>query len=568
MSEKKSFFKRDKTKAPAKSKLTITIILSLLLCIPIAWAVANAKIVDSKGFLGTPFSISLYDRDGNTVVSDSAMIEYASPRSAVSIFNTILTNMQKENIGSVDSSTLGDPFTADITRSGLQETYKFYFSEKDTCYCMDQNNQIYMIPQEDANAFLNSSYSESIYASATPPHLVTGNGETIIPNYTNWNYRIQSGEFVKATLIKNSVETSVYDISGNLNIEFETPPTNCRLQIYRDDSLIFDGKYEDIENLTIDTGTRLKVYVFATWDYDSAVSYYGDAKYVFYADINNYADFSLSSSQINHNEFIVISGTNIEDASKIKFTPILQNDTLMYIYTPVFQHEGNFVRALLPFPSNLETGNYCFNLTYGAFSKDFNVELKANSQDLTIYNSGVSFSSIYNMSNIDTQTEFINTVRSVPAEISENIYLSHRLVNPAELGLICEYRFGNLVSCTDGSFAYSALGNRYTKEGETQFSVSAASNGKVVFVGYCSYLGNFAVVDHGLGFKTWYGNLSSTSVVVGDYVVCGEQIGRSGTHSASLSDGYLLMCSYNDIFIDSEYCLNNGILDDLGSKSN
>ena len=568
MSEKRPFFKKDKKNAPIKSKITITVILSLLLCIPIAWALINAKLVDSKGFLGTPFSISLYDRSGNAIISDSAMVEYASPRSAVSIFNNILTNMQKENIGSVDPSTLGDPFTADINRSGLQEKYKFYFYEKDTCYCVDQNNQVYMILQQDANSFLNSSYSESIYASATPPQLITGNGEIIVPNYTNWNYRLQSGEFVKATQIDSSIETFVYDISGNLNIEFEIPPTECKLQIFRDDSLIFDGNYADIEDLTIDTGTRLKVYVLATWDYDSAVPYYGDVKYVFYADINNYADFSLSNNQINHNEFIVISGTNIEDVSKIKFTPILQSDTLMYIYDPVFKPEGNFVRAILPFPSNLEPGTYCFNLTYGAFSKDFTVELNAQNKDLKIYNSGVPFSNIYNMSSIDTQTDFINAVKSVPTDIAKNIYLSPNLTNPIDLGLTCEYKFGNLVSCSDGSFAYSALGNRYSKEGESNFSVSAANNGKVVCVGHCAYLGNFVVIDHGLGFKTWYANLSSINVVVGDYVKCGEQVGRSGTHSSSLSDGYLLMCSYNDIFMDSEYCITNGILNELGAKSN
>ena len=227
MSEKKSFF----GKLIKKRRLIFIIILSLALCIPIIWAVANANFVDSKGFLGTPFEIELYDSDQKLIVSDSAMVEYASPRSAVSVFNKIISNMKKESVGAVDPSTFGAPFYADITKGNLKESYRFYFSEKDNCYCMDQSNQIYLIDNNDANLFLNSGYSESIYSSSTPPLLITGNGENIIPSYTNWNYRTQSGEFVKATAIKTTFETVVYEISGSLNISFDSEPTNCRLQI-------------------------------------------------------------------------------------------------------------------------------------------------------------------------------------------------------------------------------------------------------------------------------------------------------------------------------------------------
>ena len=167
------------------------------------------------------------------------------------------------------------------------------------------------------------------------------------------------------------------------------------------------------------------------------------------------------------------------------------------------------------------------------------------------------------MSSIETQTEFVNTVSSIPKSIPENIYLNNTLANPDELGLTCEYTFGTLVSCDDESFAYSTLGNRYTKNDETNFAVTAFNNGKVIYTGSCAYLGNFVVIEHGLGFRTWYCNLSSINVTVGEYVVSGEQIGRSGTHFADSSDGFLLICSYYDIIIDSDYCIKNNILNIL-----
>ena len=58
--------------------------------------------------------------------------------------------------------------------------------------------------------------------------------------------------------------------------------------------------------------------------------------------------------------------------------------------------------------------------------------------------------------------------------------------------------------------------------------VPAMSSGKVAFVGFCDVLGNFVVVDHGYGLKTWYAHLSEISVSVGDIVRTSQSIGKTG----------------------------------------
>jgi murein DD-endopeptidase MepM/ murein hydrolase activator NlpD len=58
--------------------------------------------------------------------------------------------------------------------------------------------------------------------------------------------------------------------------------------------------------------------------------------------------------------------------------------------------------------------------------------------------------------------------------------------------------------------------------------VSAVNNGVVIYVGETDLSGVTVVVEHGLGLKSWYKNLSEALVGVGDTVSKGDVIARSG----------------------------------------
>jgi murein DD-endopeptidase MepM/ murein hydrolase activator NlpD len=67
-------------------------------------------------------------------------------------------------------------------------------------------------------------------------------------------------------------------------------------------------------------------------------------------------------------------------------------------------------------------------------------------------------------------------------------------------------------------------------------SILAAADGTVVWAdsrrrknGRPSDYGNHIIIDHGRGFITWYGHLSSMCVMAGDRVLRGDQIGTAGT---------------------------------------
>ncbi|MEE3331081.1 MAG: M23 family metallopeptidase [Myxococcota bacterium] len=58
--------------------------------------------------------------------------------------------------------------------------------------------------------------------------------------------------------------------------------------------------------------------------------------------------------------------------------------------------------------------------------------------------------------------------------------------------------------------------------------ITASNAGTVVFVGENGIYGQLVMLDHGLGLTTLYGHLSSIGVSVGDKVLKGAELGRSG----------------------------------------
>ena len=73
-------------------------------------------------------------------------------------------------------------------------------------------------------------------------------------------------------------------------------------------------------------------------------------------------------------------------------------------------------------------------------------------------------------------------------------------------------------------------------EAAAGLDVPTMASGKVVYTGNCDVLGNFVVVDHGYGLKTWYAHLSEISVSVGDVVRTSQTLGKTGNTGFTLEN--------------------------------
>ena len=70
-------------------------------------------------------------------------------------------------------------------------------------------------------------------------------------------------------------------------------------------------------------------------------------------------------------------------------------------------------------------------------------------------------------------------------------------------------------------------------QGDTGDTVRATANGTVTAAGWSGGYGKVVDVDHGNGFSTRYGHLSSIDVQVGQSVKIGQAIGRLGSTGRS-----------------------------------
>jgi septal ring factor EnvC (AmiA/AmiB activator) len=105
----------------------------------------------------------------------------------------------------------------------------------------------------------------------------------------------------------------------------------------------------------------------------------------------------------------------------------------------------------------------------------------------------------------------------------------------------------------DLEYEYTAFGNEYiVRDGGASFgaSVKTLQNGIVAYIGKDEALGNYVIIDHGCGLRTWYTNLSGVDVSVNDIVLIGQHIGKAGKSSVSNSEGFTLYCTIYDTIIN------------------
>lgn len=95
---------------------------------------------------------------------------------------------------------------------------------------------------------------------------------------------------------------------------------------------------------------------------------------------------------------------------------------------------------------------------------------------------------------------------------------------------------GAFIWPTYGGSITSGYGKRWGKmhegldiAGVSNRNIKSSDNGRVVSAGWNGNYGNCVIIDHGNGYRTLYGHLSSIAVSVGDVVEQGEKIGVMGS---------------------------------------
>lgn len=494
------------------------------------------------------FSVTLYDAENNIVAFDEVQPEFEQSDSLAMLFYDITISPTE-----ITRPTESAPYVRAVTEwNGKVTDIKCYFSENDTDrFYVDTNGKAFKISADQNRRFMNTNYSEKFCSNSKIYSLKTIDHDIIIPKSISWTYKSPNDMYTESKNNITTAEKLTYEITGSIDIDFEKTPDSARAYVYDGEELIYDGTVEQLPSLTAASGNLLHVLINAEWNKTPNTDKYGSASYDFYVKIKNSSTFSVNSETVRGGEFIILTCTNITNVSKISF------EANSAPYKPFFATDNDVVKAIIPFSTNDPERTYSFTVTYGASTETFSIKVIPSDTSKkyscnTLFFDNITFPEknnrsikdellSYNLPTFDT-VYFHGNFEAVNTDTFYTLY-SHN--STMQWGESLEY-------------SYTTVGTEYiVKENHVRgASVKALQNGIVVKTGRNNILGNFVVIDHGCGLRTWYTQLSSIDVIEGDILLLGQGLGKAGNSILDGKEGFKLYCTVNDTIIDPEILFN------------
>ncbi len=432
-----------------------------------------------------------------------------------------------------------------ISTSIKSESYLYYFSpDPTTNYYVSNTGSVYQIAEADAKRFISTVYAESIYKTSSVPSMTLSGMYAVTPDAAVWQYKNYTGEYVASDTTELVFdETENYELEGGFNLAFDIVPDYFNVKIVDGaGNVLFDDFYGNLGTLTFTANTNINVDVVARWYEDPSRSFCGELSYHFTSLVTAPAEFYLGMDSVERGGFVAITGVNVTNPDRITYTTNIEGGAI-----PKFYKDGEYVVALLPVDIDTPSGIYQLTFVYGGTTRVLSLYV----EDKTIGESKVSVDT--GMLNKTRTTTTVAAFRQTAAEImSKSVstrYFSGYFLEgaPNPDGLL--RGFGrDIVINGDQTNTYRNNGVDYSAMAGTD--VYACNAGEVVYVGSMDYTGNMVVIDHGLGLKTWYYNMGSCTVAVGDVVARGDVIGACGsTGFITMTSGVHIAMSVGDRFV-------------------
>ena len=121
------------------------------------------------------------------------------------------------------------------------------------------------------------------------------------------------------------------------------------------------------------------------------------------------------------------------------------------------------------------------------------------------------------------------------------------------------FGYGSVFHSKKSNTAITLNGNIYSPSAQGGAPVTALNTGKVTGVGNSKFLGNYVIIDHGMGIRTIYGHLGAVYVDIGDLVLKSESIGRTGRLNQDMPEDVLIMCYIDLVPIDYTKLAGKGL---------
>ena len=409
--------------------------------------------------------------------------------------------------------------------------YTYYFtSESAHAYYKDYDGKSYRIADKDALAFLQSSYAESLYASSVPPVMKIGS-ETVLPSGMKWYYQSYDDVFRETEGIALASSVPSFRMQGNPGVSFDLEPDYLNIVMKKGDTVLYEGQLSGIRPELFTENAAYTVDIDARWYHVDTRTGYGEATYRIEETVLAPVIFSIADTEVLPGEFIVISAKNAVDPEGIIFScePALTD-------SPVFLRDGDdYCRALLPIGIGESGKTFRITLKYGETTQTFEVKSKEY-QYVSFSNFDMNYdtASLLSTANVQSFYEELNGVLSSASEPRH--FTGEPLDLPPTIGYI-RIGFGRDLDLKMTGASLTSPFTYYINLGSHP-DVTAAADGKVVYVGKTAFSGNTVVIDHGLGLKSVYCCMGDPAVTVGSTVKRGNIVGTIGKSGFVEYTGY------------------------------
>lgn len=541
-------------------KTIISVLIVMLIFIPtyiaIASYVTSQNMPISNSFVE---KITISDLDGETFT----VAKTNSDGDLVSFFVSMNTRATK--VAELPEPLVGTSFYKVTFHSGnVAEDYKYYLNTTGALsYAEFPDGTVYQLDISDVNRFLITPYALSLFDEDKLPILKTPANTEIIPTKVSWSYKLDGEKYSALTGFTTTQDLISYDMEGSIQLNFSSDADLYTLKVYDSSSnLVYDGSTEDLSTLSLDSGSDLTFMVTAAWYEDNTRDYYGEATYNFKANLVAGAEFFIgeSSSSVQPGDFVAITGYNVSDPSKIRFSshPSIG-------YTPTFYRDGDRVIGFVPIDVNLENKSYVFTLSYGSVEQEINLAIEDKSFKRRTHT--VSKVIAENTRSEEALAEFDTLFESICAESEETKYFTEKFTDyegVKSMAAKITAGFGLFRTISSTKEEYRNIGVEWQIKAGTE--IPATNAGKVVYTGITTYAGRMVVIDHGMGIKTWYLHLGEIKVSTGDTVALGDTIGTAGNSGFTETNGVYTIMTVGNIPVCPYRTWDSGVGIDIYTK--
>ena len=499
--------------------------------IPTYIAIISYAVINS---LPEPLNVDKY---AISIVSPSGEVLDLSGKDGDSIKSAFLT-MRRDAVkaeGEVDVSGTFS-YSAVITGEGETGEYEFLLNPGGGGY-MRSGGVTYKLTHGSVKPFLLTLYAADMYQYSEFPVLRTSRSDVIAPTKGQWKYAACDGEYVDVSVPTSAGGLSYYH-AGHIGLEFSVDPDRINVSVK-------DENGEEYNSFVDNQSRMLEYRLYVEW---SGGEYVGSAEYYFFANIGLPVECGVKAgvSDGKYTDFLVVFANNVTESKQLKleFSPSVD------VNVEFFTSGGNSF-AVVPISRRMSDGKYEVSVIYNGTAYDageVSVQKRPVSSASNKYpaKDGVDTEQLYGV--------FLDLVKQVCASNESKLYASGTFADPEgrDDGTTLLIGYGREVSVEGSDLSYVTDGVEYYASG----GVYAINTGKVVKTGNDGWLGNYIVVDHGLGVKSWYCHLSGIDVSLGQTVKKNEIVGTAAKtgYTPNSKTGFYLIVTANGVPI-SPYAL-------------